>query len=58
MPGAIPREGLLYVHSFDCVQLFDGVKSWGYVEYSRRLNEREVNDYELIASENNPIYFE
>ena len=58
MPGGIPREGLIYVHSYDNVQSVDGVTAWGYVEYSRKLTEREVDDYELVASKQNPIYFE
>lgn len=55
MPGAIPREELDRVHSFDTRQLVDGVEAWGFAEYTRQLTEKEVRDYELAACAQNPL---
>ena len=57
MPGAVPRDGLDRVVSWDWPQSFDGVSSWGYAEYTRCLTDKEVNDYELVASNNNPLEY-
>lgn len=58
MPGAIPKNGLEGVADFDYPQSFDGVSAWGYVEYNRELTEKEISDYELVASKNNPLHYD
>lgn len=62
MPGAIPREGLVNIASFDYPQEFTGKKGrvgcWGWAEYSRPLTEKEIHDYELAASPNNPLEYQ
>ena len=55
MPGAIPRDGLVNIASFDYKQSFNGVGCWGWAEYNRPLSEKEIGDYELVASPNNPL---
>ena len=57
MPGGIPRIGLENIASFDWPQSFNGTCAWGWAEYSRELTEKEVNDYELAASPNNPLEY-
>lgn len=57
MPGAIPKNGIDRVVSFDWPQSFDGVSSWGYVEYTRCLTDKEIDDYELVGSKNNPLEY-
>ena len=57
MPGAQPREGLDRVCSFDWPQSFDGVSAWGYAEYTRPLTDKEIRDYELVGSKNNPLEY-
>ncbi|MBR1561216.1 MAG: hypothetical protein IJ646_13345 [Clostridia bacterium] len=55
MPGAIPRNSVVNTASFDYKQSFNGIGCWGWVEYSRELTEKEISDYELVASPNNPL---
>lgn len=59
MPGAIPKEGLTQIASFDYPQTFEGVcgrvGAWGWAEYNRPLSEKEVDEYELVPSCNNPL---
>ena len=55
MPGAIPRDGLVNIASFDYKQSYNGVGCWGWAEYNRPLTENEIGDYELAASQNNPL---
>lgn len=56
MPGAIPRNGLQNVCAFDTKGVvFDGNEAWGYADYDRPLTEKEINDYELLASPCNPF---
>ena len=57
MPGAIPRQGLVRVVDFDWPQSFNGVSAWGYAEYDRPLTEQEIDQYELAASQNNPLEY-
>lgn len=57
MPGAVPMKDLEHAVMWDWPQSFDGVSSWGYVEYTRCLTDKEVDDYELIASKNNPLEY-
>lgn len=57
MPGAIPREGLVQTADFDYKQSFNGIGAWGWAEYSRELTDKEVSDYELAASPNNPLEY-
>ncbi len=54
-PGAIPREGLTHIADFDYPQSFNGIGCWGWAEYSRELTDKEIKDYELAASPNNPL---
>lgn len=55
MPGAIPSDGLVNIASFDYKQSYNGVGCWGWAEYNRPLTEKEIGDYELAASPNNPL---
>lgn len=55
MPGGVPREGLVHAADYDYPQSFNGIAAHGYVEYSRELTAREIGDYELTASPNNPL---
>lgn len=57
MPGAIPRDGLENIACFDYKQSFNGIGCWGWAEYNRPLNDKEVYDYELAASPNNPLEY-
>lgn len=61
MPGAIPRPGLQNVASFDWPQTFEGVRgrvgAWGWAEYDRPLTDKEICDYELVPSRNNPLTY-
>ena len=57
MPGAVPREGLVHVGSYDYPQSFNGIGAWGFAEYDRELTPKEINDYELAASKNNPLEY-
>lgn len=55
MPGAIPRDGLVNIGDYDYPQSFDGISAWGFAEYNRPLTDKEISDYELVASRNNPL---
>ena len=57
MPGAIPRDGLDRVYSFDTRKSINGVDAWGFVEYTRELTEKEIVDYELVACKGNPFIY-
>lgn len=57
MPGGIPREGLVGLADYDWPQSFNGISAWGYVEYNRPLTDKEIYDYELVASPNNPLEY-
>lgn len=57
MPGGVPRDGLERAICWDWPQSFNGVSSWGYVEYNRPLSDEEVGSYELFVSENNPLEY-
>ena len=57
MPGAIPREGLVHTADFDYKQSYNGIGCWGWAEYSRPLTEKEITDYELAESVNNPLEY-
>ena len=55
--GAVPRDGLEYAHSYDSrrdIPLI-GRAAWGYAVYSRKLTDKEISDYELIPSTDNPL---
>ena len=58
MPGGIPRKGLVHTASFDWPQSFNGITAWGWAEYDRELTDKEVDDYELAASANNPLEYQ
>lgn len=59
MPGGIPRLGLVHTGEYDWPQSFDGVTGvWGFADYNRILTDKEVNDYELVASKNNPLEYD
>jgi len=45
-PGAVPRDGWVDT-SFDEFTAPSGHHAWGWVEYDRRLTDKEINDYEL-----------
>lgn len=57
VPGSIPREGLTHIADFDWPQSFNGIPAHGWAEYNRELTEKEINDYELAASPNNPLEY-
>ena len=58
MPGAIHRDGLVNIADFDYPQSFNGISAWGWAEYNRPLTEKEIHDYELAASPNNPLEYQ
>ena len=58
MPGAIPRQGLVRVGSYDYKQSIGGVGAWGFAEYDRPLTAQEIEDYELAEGQNNPLEYE
>lgn len=58
MPGGIPREGLVNTGEYDWPQSFDGVRAWGFAEYNRELSSKEIDDYELAPSKNNPLEYD
>ena len=58
MPGGIPREGLVHTGEYDYPQTFNGVGAWGVAEYDRELTEKEIDDYELAPSKNNPLEYD
>ena len=45
-PGAVPREGWIDT-SFDELTTPSGHHAWGWVEYNRKLTQKEIDDYEL-----------
>lgn len=57
VPGSIPREGLTHVADFDYPQSFNGITAHGWAEYNRELTPKEIDDYELTASPNNPLEY-
>lgn len=58
MPGAVPRQGLVRVASYDYKQSIGGIGAWGFAEYDRPLTDEEVYDYELEKGKNNPLEYE
>lgn len=52
-PGAIPMNGLLGVYFSDDRALVKGCARpvWGWVDYTRELTPKEIDDYELIPAE-------
>ena len=55
MPGGIPLNGLVNTAGYDWPQSFNGIGAWGFAEYNRELTPKEIDDYELAASPNNPL---
>lgn len=55
MPGAIPRKGLVNTEDFGERKVFRGLEAWGYAEYDRALDGKEIRDYELAESPDNPF---
>ena len=45
-PGAVPREGWIDT-SFDELTTPSGHHAWGWVEYNRKLTQKEIDDYEF-----------
>ena len=58
MPGGIPRKGLVNTGEYDYPQTFGGVSAWGFAEYDRELTAKEIDDYELAPSKNNPLEYD
>lgn len=50
MPGAMPKEGIVEMFAQDQRQKMNGCDRpvWGWVQYDRKLTDKEVSDYELI----------
>lgn len=50
--GTFPREGVEEIVNFDnrtyCQEI--NREAWGYIEYNRKLSEKEVSEYELILA--------
>ena len=53
MPGAIPKENLLEVESFDERKPCGGKMAWGTATYSKPLTDKQISDYELAPLEIN-----
>lgn len=53
MPGGIPKQGLLSIHEYEDRLLVTSINrwAWGYAEYSRKLTEKEISDYELAPEQ-------
>lgn len=58
MPGAIPLNGVTNTATFDWKQSFNGVGCWGWAEYDHELTQKEIDDYELAPSVNNPLVYD
>ena len=59
MPGAVPRDGLDRIGGYDTRQnVGNGICAYGYAEYTRPLTDREISDYELASSPNNPLRYD
>lgn len=50
MPGAMPKNGLCDIHEYDGRDYISeiGRKAYARLEYSRKLSDQEVKDYELV----------
>ena len=58
MPGAVPRDGLDRVWCYDTRQnVGNGISAYGYAEYIRPMTDKEISDYELAPSPNNPLRY-
>lgn len=57
MPGALPKDGLEIVLSFDEKEYHEEIegKAWGKAWYSRPLTHEELLEYELAGNPKNPI---
>ena len=59
LPGAVPRQELDRVWCYDSRQnVGNGVCAYGFAEYFRPLTEKEISDYELKPSPNNPLRYD
>ena len=59
MPGAVPRDGLDRIACYDTRQsVGSGISAYGYAEYTRPLTDKEISDYELAQSPNNPLRYD
>ena len=55
MPGSVPMKDLDRVEDFGYPMSCGDRKAWGCVDYTRELTEKEISDYELVASKDNPL---
>ena len=42
------------IYNFDQRENHENLMAWGYLVYDRELTEKEISDYELVPSTNNP----
>ncbi len=52
-PGAIPKERLYFVHSFEGRTWVPDIQryAWGFAVYCRELTAEEIRQYELVKGE-------
>lgn len=52
MPGTIPTRNVVEIHNFDYRQYVSEIdwKAWGYVDYSEKLSDADIKNYELEGS--------
>lgn len=48
-PGTFPKEGVVEIHNFDRRKFVEEIdwNAWGYIDYRRKLTDKEIHDYEL-----------
>lgn len=56
-PGTFPRRGAVEIVNFDDKANVPeaGCTAWGYIVYNRKLDENEIENYELVEVKNEQI---
>lgn len=51
--GTYPKSGAVSIFNFDAKQPVEeiGRSAWGYIDYDRKLTEKEAQDFELVFCE-------
>ncbi len=48
-PGTFPKHDVVDIVNFETRREVNGIKAWGYIEYSKPLSEAECIEYELVG---------